>query len=179
MRLLTLGHIMKPTRRIKVKNGIEYWYEKTPYYDKEKKQIRHKSKYLGRNIDGQLVRMRSAPAEVKAKTKKKLAPARSSFDYGSIFTLQKIMEELSIDRYLQELLSPSDAAMVQALALNRIIRPMAMNKVEAWYEGTSLALESLHVNLSSQRVSELLGRLGESDIPDRFMARLVEGTDTK
>jgi len=170
---------MKPTRRIKVKNGIEYWYEETPYYDKEKKQIRHKSKYLGRNVDGQPVRMRSAPDEVKAKTKKKLAPARSSFDYGSIFTLQKTMEELSINRYLQELLSPSDSAMVQALALNRIIRPMAMNKVEAWYEGTSLALESPHVNLSSQRVSELLCRLGESDIPDRFMARLVEGTDTK
>ncbi|OPY51787.1 MAG: hypothetical protein A4E49_02100 [Methanosaeta sp. PtaU1.Bin112] len=27
---------MQPTRRIKVKNGIEYWYEETPYYDKEK-----------------------------------------------------------------------------------------------------------------------------------------------
>ena len=52
---------MKPTRRIKVKNGIEYWYEETPYYDKEKKQIRHRSKYLGRNVDGQPVRMRSAP----------------------------------------------------------------------------------------------------------------------
>ena len=48
---------MKPTRRIKVKNGIEYWYEETPYYDKEKKQIRHRSKYLGRNVDGQPVRM--------------------------------------------------------------------------------------------------------------------------
>ena len=35
---------MQPTKRIKVKNGIEYWYEETPYYDK--KQIRHRSKYL-------------------------------------------------------------------------------------------------------------------------------------
>ena len=52
---------MKPTRRIKVKNGIEYWYEETPYYDKEKKQIRHRSKYLGRNVDGQPVRMGSVP----------------------------------------------------------------------------------------------------------------------
>ena len=87
---------MQPTRRIKVKNGIEYWYEETPYYDKEKKQIRHRSKYLGRNVDGQPVRMRSAPDEVKEKTKKKTAAIKSSFDYGSILVLQSIMEELNL-----------------------------------------------------------------------------------
>jgi transposase len=170
---------MKPTRRIKKKNGIEYWYEETPYYDKQKKQIRHKSKYLGRNIDGHPVRMRSASDEIKVKTKNRLASVRSSFDYGSILTLQAIMEELSLDSYLLDLLSPTEVAMVRALAFNRIIRPMAMKNVDSWYEGTSLVLESPQINLSSQRVSEFLGRLGESDIPDKFMARLLEGTGTK
>jgi hypothetical protein len=63
---------MKPTRRIKKKNGIEYWYEETPYYDKEKKQIRHRSKYLGRNVDGQPVRMRSALNMSKRRLKRNL-----------------------------------------------------------------------------------------------------------
>jgi transposase len=170
---------MQSTRRIKVKNGIEYWYEETPYYDKEKKQIRHKSKYLGRNVDGQPVRMRSAPDEVKEKTKKKAMEIKSSFDYGSIFVLQSIMEELNLDRYLGALLPPSEVSMVRALAFNRIIRPTAMRNVESWYEGTTLALESPEINLTSQRVSELLGRLGESNIPDRFMSQLIEGTGTK
>ena len=147
---------MKPTRRIKVKNGIEYWYEETPYYDKEKKQIRHKSKYLGRNVEGQPVRMRSAPSEVKEKTKKKTATVKSSFDYGSIFVLQSITDDLHLDRYLEDLLPPSEASMVRALAFNRIIRPTAMKNVDSWYEGTSLALESPQINLASQRVSELL-----------------------
>jgi hypothetical protein len=49
---------MKPTLRIKKINGIEYWYEDVPYYDKEKKQIRHKSKYVGRNVNGKPVRVR-------------------------------------------------------------------------------------------------------------------------
>jgi len=40
---------MKSTIRIKTINGKEYWYEDIPYYDKEKKQIRHRSKYLGKN----------------------------------------------------------------------------------------------------------------------------------
>ena len=170
---------MKPTRRIKVKNGIEYWYEETPYYDKEKKQIRHRSKYLGRNVDGQPVRMRSAPDEVKEKTKKKTAAIKSSFDYGSIFVLQSIMEELNLDRYLEVLLPPSEVSMVRALAFNRIVRPTAMKNVDSWYEGTSLALESPQINLTSQRLSELLCRLGESNIPDRFMSQLIEGTGTK
>jgi transposase len=171
---------MRPTRRIKKKNGIEYWYEETPYYDKEKKQIRHKSKYLGRNVDGQPVRMRSAPDEVKAKTKtKKTAPIKSSFDYGPIFVLQSIMKELNLDRYLEALLLPSEVSMVRALAFNRIIRPTAMKNVESWYEGTTLALESPQIDLAGQRVSELLGRLGESNIPDRFMSQLIEGTGTK
>ena len=51
---------MKSTLRIKKINGIEYWYEDTPYYDKEKKQIRHKSKYVGRNINGKPIRVRDS-----------------------------------------------------------------------------------------------------------------------
>ncbi len=49
---------MKPTLRIKKINGIDYWYEDIPFYDKEKKQIRHKSKYVGRNVNGKPVRVR-------------------------------------------------------------------------------------------------------------------------
>jgi hypothetical protein len=142
-----IGRSMKPLRRIKKKNGIEYWYEETPYYDKVKKQIRHKSKYLGRNVDGHPVRMRSAPDEIKIKTGKKLASVRSSFDYGSILILQAIMSELNIDSYIQDLLTPSEVAMIRTLAFNRIIRPLAMKNVSDWYEGTSLALESPQINL--------------------------------
>jgi len=39
---------MKGCVRVKRINGIEYLYEDTPYYDEDKKQIRHHSKYLAR-----------------------------------------------------------------------------------------------------------------------------------
>lgn len=170
---------MKSTKRIKVKNGIEYWYEETPYYDKEKKQIRHKSKYLGRNVDGQPVKMRSASDEVKEMMKTKSISIKSSFDYGSIFVLQSIMAELKIDRYLEDLLPSSEVSMVRALAFNRIIRPMAMKNVDSWYKGTALTFDSSQIKLSGQRLSELLCKLVESNIPDRFMSQLIEGTGTK
>jgi len=179
MRLFILGRIMKSTKRIKVKNGVEYWYEETPYYDKEKKQIRHKSKYLGRNVDGQPVKMRSASDEIKEMMKPKSISIKSSFDYGSIFVLQSIMAELKIDSYLEDLLPSSEVSMVRALAFNRIIRPMAMKNVDSWCKGTILAFESSQIKLSGQRLSELLCRLGESNIPDRFMSLLIEGTGTK
>jgi hypothetical protein len=43
---------MKSFTRIKKIHGQEYLYEITPYYDKEKKQIRQKSRYLGKNVNG-------------------------------------------------------------------------------------------------------------------------------
>ena len=96
--------------------------------------------------------MRSASDDVKEKTKKKSAEIKSSFDYGSISILQSIMEELKLDRYLLDLLPSSEMSMVRALAFNRIVRPTAMKNVDSWYEGTSLALESPQINLTSQRV---------------------------
>ena len=136
---------------------------------RRKKQIRHRSKYLGRKVDGQPVRMRSAPDEVKEKTKKKTVAVKSSLDYGSIFVLQSIMDDLKRDRYLEVLLPVLEVSMVRALAFNWIIRPTAMKNFDSWYIGTSLLLETPQINLTIQRVSELLGRLGESNIPDRFI----------
>ena len=48
---------MRSFVRVKKINGQEYLYEITPYYDKEKKQIRQKSKYLGKNVNGVPVKL--------------------------------------------------------------------------------------------------------------------------
>jgi hypothetical protein len=40
---------MKTFIRPQIINGIEYYYEIIPYYDPEKKTVRQKSKYLGKN----------------------------------------------------------------------------------------------------------------------------------
>ena len=170
---------MKSTRRIKTINGIEYWYEETPYYDPVSKQTRHKSKYIGRNIDGKPVRMRSAPDEVIAKTKKTAVTIRSSFDYGSVLFLQHFMKELKLDQYLNELLTDKEVSMVTALTFNRLIRPMAMNHIDTWYSGTTLVLDDPKISLSGQRISELLARIGTSNIPDKLMGRLLEKNNTK
>jgi len=171
---------MEPIRRIKKINGIEYWYEETPYYDPVTKQTRYKqSKYLGRNIDGKPVRMRDAPRDVIQRAKKTAVTVRSSYDYGSVLILKHIMQDLKLDQYLHGLLTDSEVAMVTALSFNRILRPLAMTHIDTWYTGTALVLDDPKIMLSGQRISELLARMGSSDIPQKLMGRLLEENRTK
>ena len=122
MRLYIIGAPMETKRRIKKLNGIEYWFEETPYYDKEKKQIRHRSKYLGRNINGQPVRMREASPEVK-KLANGVIEAKQAYNYGNLLPALKVIEECHMDQYLNSLLSPEEVSVVLALSINRVHSP--------------------------------------------------------
>jgi hypothetical protein len=78
---------MKSFTRIKKINGQEYLYEITPYYDKEKKQIRQKSKYLGKNVEGVPVKVRS-----QEKVPKKV------LSHGEFVPFKKIIEDLELEK---------------------------------------------------------------------------------
>lgn len=76
---------MKPIIRIKKINGKEYWYEDSPYYDPEKKQIRQKSRYLGKNING---------APVKVRTEGAISPSiaavpKQAYTHGNLLLFTK------------------------------------------------------------------------------------------
>ena len=162
---------MQVKKRIKKINGIEYWYEDTPYYDKEKKQIRHKSKYLGKNIDGQPVKVRSSdmiPSRMVVSSAPKFA-----YNHGNLLPLQSITQELSIQATLEEFLSETETDTLLTLVYNHILRPTAMTNVQVWYEGSSLWLNNNKLPLSSQRISEFLANLGQKDIPEKFMRRFA------
>lgn len=163
---------MKSTVRIKVINGKEYWYEDTPYYDKEKKQIRHKSKYLGKNIEGQPIRVRDEhmiPIEMTASS----AP-KSAYTHGNLLPLQKITQDLSIQTILENFLNEVETDTIITLAYNRVVRPMAMCNVQTWYESSSLWLNNSDLPLTSQRISEILGAIGRSNIPEQFMNQFTK-----
>jgi transposase len=179
---------VKSTLRIKKINGIEYWYEDIPYYDKEKKQIRHKSKYVGRNINGKPVRVRDAlnssdeiladktsSDEISSSTSKPI----NAYNYGEFLPLQKITDELKIEEYLGDLFNEKDRNMILALALNRVIRPTAMYNIKSWYENSTLSLQWPELPLKSQNISNLLAKVGDSDIPPMFMRKMFRNLGTK
>ncbi len=146
---------MKSTLRIKKINGIEYWYEDIPYYDTEKKQIRHRSKYLGKNINGKPVRVRDAVNSNEGMLLPSSKPLKA-YNYGELIPLQKIIEELSIGEFLGDLLNEKDRNMALAIAMNRITRPVAMYNVRSWYENSALFLNDPELPLKSQNISKLL-----------------------
>lgn len=168
---------MKSTIRIKKINGREYWYEDIPYYDKEKKQIRHRSKYLGKNINGKPVKVR----EELNRNQDLLSSSapRLSFNYGELLPLFFIIEDLQIDTQLNDLVDEMQKDMLITLSINRIVRPTAMHNIKTWYEGSALSLEYPQLPLTSQNISELLKKIGDSSIPSMFMGKVIQKMETK
>lgn len=151
---------MKPFTRIKTIKGIDYIYEITPYYDSESKKTRHKSKYLGKAIEGQ-------PVKVREKL------PRFCYSYGEFLPFQQCLKELEIPAILKRFLSDADVHKVLILALNGTIHPVALQHIASWFEGTCLAKHYGSVALSSQNLSVLMAKLGSSDIANRVSQALV------
>jgi len=166
---------MKPTVRIKRIKGKEYWYEDTPYYDPATKQIRHTSRYLGKNIDGKPVRVRTELGRGSI-----TSVPMTAYTHGPYLPLQAVIRELHLDEYLSSLTNERETNAILALSMNRVVRPLAMHLIASWYDETSLSLTAPNLPLSSQQVSELLANLGSSGVPDAFMTALLRdiGTDS-
>ncbi len=152
-------YILNTYTRKKVINGKEYFYEMTPYYDKETKKIRYHSRYLG-------VSNGSGIGKVRARM------PRNIFTYGPFIPVLRIVRKMGIDKMLESLLSNEDKNMLLALAIARAVRSLPMDLVHTWYEGTYLARE-LPCTITSQRISRLMEYIGNSNIPDRFFSLLA------
>jgi len=152
---------MKKFTRVKKVGGHQYVYEITPYYDKQTKNSKQKSKYLGTLVNGDIRRPRSSPP-------------RSSFDYGEFLPFMKVMDELSVKSILHSLLPRQEADSVLTLALNRLVRPVAMMNVRTWFEGTYLSKLYGDLPISSQNLSEFMDRLGGSAVPMQFSERFIK-----
>jgi transposase len=158
---------MKSFTRIKKINGQEYLYEITPYYDKEKKQIRQKSKYLGKNVNGVPVRVRS-----QEKIPKKV------LSHGEFVPLKKITEELELEKILSDVLPSKEVWPALTLAMNYATRPRALTHIQSWYEGIALSEDHPDLPLSSQSLSRMLSRIGESTANLEFSRRLIQRIST-
>lgn len=158
---------MKSFIRSKKINGQEYLYEITPYYDKEKKQIRQKSKYLGKNVNGVPVKVRS-----KDQIPKKV------LSHGEFVPLNKIAKDLTLENILSSVLPSKEVWPTMLLAMNYATRPRALTHIQSWYEGTALSEEHPDLPLSSQSLSRMLSRIGESTANLEFSSRLIHQIST-
>ena len=102
-----------------------------------------------------------------------------AYYYGELLPLQKITDELRIGEYLGDLFNGKDRNMILSIAFNRIARPTAMYNLKTWYENSVLSLEWPELPLKSQNISNLLAKVGDSDIPSTFMGKMLRNLGTK
>ncbi|MCL4332847.1 MAG: hypothetical protein M1148_00065 [Candidatus Thermoplasmatota archaeon] len=150
---------MNSYTRKKIINGREYFYEMTPYWDREKKKIRYHSKYMGVQKENGIEKMRTHLP-------------RNIFVHGPLIPVLRIMRELGIETILDSLFRKEDRNAILVLAAARAIRSLPMDLVHTWYDGTYLVKE-YPCDVSSQRISRLLDDIGNSRHPGQVLLCLL------
>jgi len=156
---------MKSFTRVKVIKGQEYLYEVTPYRDKENK-LRQKVKYLGKNVNGVPVKVRSQQQ-----------PPKRVLSYGEFLPLQHITQELQLEQHLTKFFPSSQTWSLLTMAMSQVIRPRALSHINSWYEGTILSADHPDLPLSSQSISNLLTKIGETAVHHEFAHELIQATN--
>lgn len=154
---------MKSFRRVKNISNQSYVYEINPYYDRELKKIRQKSIYVGK-YDGSLERVRKVRENLPQK----------ALSYGEFIPLLKIIEELNLYTILESQLGEQRAQTILAIAMSKIVNPIAMYGIESWIEGTILSKEYNKVIVKSQNISNFLKDVGKEEVIQKVSAGIIK-----
>ena len=134
----------------KVVKGKTYVYERIPYYNPKIRNTSYHYRYVGRKDDGETRKIRS------------VLPRRSLI-HGPFIPIMKIVRDMGIEEMLEKHITETESREIVAIAVSKIVRPLPLASIDTWFDGTSLS-RTLRVDLKSQRISELLDRIGESDL---------------
>lgn len=92
--------------------------------------------------------------------------------------LKKITEELELEKILSDVLPSKEVWPALTLAMNYATRPRALTHIQSWYEGIALYEGHPDLPLSSQSLSRMLSRIGESTANLEFSRRLIQRIST-
>ena len=143
----------------KVVKGKTYVYERIPYYNPKIRNTSYHYRYVGRRDDGGIRKIRS------------VLPKRSLI-HGPFIPIINIVREMGIEEMLKKHLTQTESMEIIAIAVSKIVRPLPLASIDTWFDGTSLS-RTMGVDLKSQRISELLDRIGKSDLYRQFSRDLI------
>ncbi|HWQ67281.1 MAG TPA: hypothetical protein VN372_10460 [Methanospirillum sp.] len=147
---------MKTFVRTKVIKGKEYLYEVTPYYDQEAGKWRQKTKYLGKNIDGEPVK------------KERAGKSGQIFDFGEYIPAYWAVREHKIIEALLSSCSPDEAASVVLLAINRLLYPCPPVSLDSWLEGTYLSRLIPGADFEEDNLMLMLQKISDRPVAEVF-----------
>jgi transposase len=144
----------------KIGNNI-YLYEVTAYWDKDKRQARQKRTYLGKKD----------PRTNKPITTRKSNKPQAVRDYGHVYAMQKIAEQVGLNAILEQSF-PHHGEKLLCLAIYRLLENKPFYLQKLWAENTCINQE---LAMSSQNISKLLQKIGlDSNVRFDFFARWIK-----
>ncbi|NLL11624.1 MAG: hypothetical protein GX268_12200 [Methanomicrobiales archaeon] len=147
---------MKSFIRKKTIKGHEYLYEVTPYYDPDTGKWRQKTKYLGKNVDGEPVKKDRGGKVGQIYDIGEYIPA-----YWAIKT-HKIMESLLTS------CSPDETATVILLTINRLINPCPPANLSTWLESTYLSKLIPGADFNESDLLQVLQKISDRPVAEVF-----------
>ncbi|MCL4480793.1 MAG: transposase [Candidatus Thermoplasmatota archaeon] len=148
---------MKSFQRVKIVHGKPYLYEITPYYDRKKKKIRQRSRYIAPMKDGN-------PVEKYAVT----------YTYGDLLPVIMAARDLNLPDILKKI-AGKYADILLIIAINRIVRPEAMDLIGEWYEDSYIST-IYSADLSSAALSKAMTALGKRNLNHAFLHEIIKVT---
>ena len=143
--------------RIKKIHGKEYKYEIIPYYDKETKKVRQKSRYIGPVNNGKVVEK-----------------TVTTYSYGDLLPVMKVLKDINLPGMLKNVVGEY-ATTVLIMAINRVIRPEAMNNLESWYDDSYLKV-IYPANMNSSNLSKVMEAVGNMNPNHGFLKEILKYT---
>ncbi len=156
---------MKSFVRTKVIKGKEYLYEITPYFDPESGKWRQKTKYLGKNIDGEPVK------------KDRGLKSGQIFDFGEYLPAYWVVKEYKILESLLSICSPDEAASVVLLAINRLLYPCPPANLNSWLEGTYLSKLIPNTDFDEGNLMLMLQKISDRPVAELFSQMFSSSND--
>ena len=157
-------------RDIKIKNigGRDYAYDMISYWDKDAKKYRKKSIYLGVVTDKK-TKAYTPKADMKViSTENELIKS-----FGDSYSIAKAIEISGFDTILKTIL-PKDYDTLISLICHKLLKSSSMQYVEKWAEGNIVSTLYKNADLSSQRISDFLKKLGSEHLLRKFFKLYIE-----
>jgi transposase len=90
-----------------------------------------------------------------------------TLNFGDIWMYNHFLKKIGLDSIIDSII-PEENNFFKALLGYRLLEPMAYNYAEAWYRKSFALILYPDVNLSSQRISDFLVKIGHEDIYNSF-----------
>ena len=154
-------------RKVKIKtiNGIQYAYDMKTIWDKEKKKYGKKSTYLGKVSD--LETMEIIPK------KEKFPSPKMILNFGDTYSIANTLDNSVFSDCFKQIL-PKENDTLMSLICYKLLKSSSMQYAQTWSEGNYVSQLYKNADLTSQRISDFLKKLGKEAVWRAFFTSYIE-----